>query len=219
LQHPTSSKVLHLKLESKLYQESGLRLSRALPYELHTSSIITRDAAVTLEFANTGNAGAVFHVYDRLHLDRIPKRYTVEAGKTLTDIWETTEDSGDYDLWVSAPNGFVREFCGNTIRDVDADILLHYSINTEELYVEVLNHSSVAINIVIEDMAYRTGGPWALPIAAGNSAQLAFRLSSSKYWYDFNVHLGSNSTWARRFAGRMETGKDGVSDPAIGTVL
>lgn len=201
-----------------LYQESGFRLSRALPYELHTRSIIAKDSTVTLEFANTGSAGAVFHVYDRLHLDRIPKRYTVEGGKTLTDIWDTTEDSGDYDLWVSAPNGFVRVFCGNTIRDVDADIRLHYSTNTEELYIEILNRSSVAINTRIEDISYRTGGPWALPVAAGDRSQLSFRLSSSMNWYDFNVHLGSNTTWARRFAGRMETGKNGISDPAIGTV-
>jgi hypothetical protein len=34
-----------------------------------------------------GRAGAVFHVYDRKHLDKIPRRYTVEAGKTLSDTW------------------------------------------------------------------------------------------------------------------------------------
>ncbi|RQR67953.1 phosphocholine-specific phospholipase C [Burkholderia sp. Bp9015] len=201
-----------------LYQEPGIRLSRALPYELHTSSLIAQSATVTLEFSNTGSAGAVFHVYDKLHLDRIPKRYTVEAQKIVNDTWDTNEDSGDYDLWVSAPNGFVRAFCGNTIRDVDADIRIHYSVNTEEIYIEIFNRSNVAINAKIEDMSYRTGGPWALPVEAGHRAQLAFRLSSSKNWYDFNVHLGSNSTWARRFAGRMETGKDGISDPTIGTL-
>ena len=26
---------------------------------------------------------SVFHVYDKLHLDRIPRRYTVEPGKQL----------------------------------------------------------------------------------------------------------------------------------------
>ena len=39
---------------------------------------------VQLQFGNTGQQGAVFHVYDKRHLDRIPRRYTVEAGKTLT---------------------------------------------------------------------------------------------------------------------------------------
>ncbi|MRT32913.1 DUF756 domain-containing protein, partial [Xylella fastidiosa subsp. multiplex] len=63
-------------------QATGTRPSRALPYELHTSA--RADAAggtLQLLFANTGSAAAVFHVYDRLNLDRLPRRYMVEAGK------------------------------------------------------------------------------------------------------------------------------------------
>ena len=44
----------------------------------------SRAGKLSLVFANSGKQGAVFHVYDKLHLDRIPRRYTVEAGKTLT---------------------------------------------------------------------------------------------------------------------------------------
>ena len=68
-------------------------------------------AALTLTFRNDGTAGAVFHVYDRSHLERIPRRYTVEAGASLTDRWD---GGGPYDLWVLGPNGFVREFAGKT---------------------------------------------------------------------------------------------------------
>ncbi|KML58216.1 hypothetical protein VL15_13465 [Burkholderia cepacia] len=41
---------------------------------------------VTLKFANTGRA-AVFHVHDKLHLDRLPQRCIVEPGKTLHGDW------------------------------------------------------------------------------------------------------------------------------------
>ena len=61
--------------------------------------------------ATTGAAGAVFHVYDRLHLDRIPRRFTVEAGKQLSDAG-ISEADGAYDLWVLGPNGFHRHFTG-----------------------------------------------------------------------------------------------------------
>ena len=56
-------------------QATGTRPSRALPYELHVSA--REDAtnrALRLIFSNTGTAAAVFHVYDRLHLDRVPRR-------------------------------------------------------------------------------------------------------------------------------------------------
>lgn len=39
----------------------------------------------------------------------------VEAAKTLTDGWSVT--SGEYDLWVYGPGGFVREFKGNLTTD------------------------------------------------------------------------------------------------------
>ncbi|RBH34805.1 phospholipase C, phosphocholine-specific, partial [Pseudomonas sp. MWU13-2860] len=51
-------------------QAVGLRRSRALPYELHASARVDGNAGtVELIFANSGKAAAVFHVYDRRHLD------------------------------------------------------------------------------------------------------------------------------------------------------
>ncbi|HMI64030.1 MAG TPA: hypothetical protein VK518_24100, partial [Puia sp.] len=35
-------------------------------------------------------------------------------------------------------------------------------------------------------------------------------------WYDFTVRVDGFEGHARRFAGRVETGEDGVSDPAMG---
>ena len=67
-----------------------MRYSRALPYEQHVSCRAQAGAsAVGLVFANTADfpkmsvPASVFHVYDKLHLDRIPRRYTVEPGKQL----------------------------------------------------------------------------------------------------------------------------------------
>ncbi|WP_201524045.1 phospholipase domain-containing protein, partial [Klebsiella pneumoniae] len=70
-------------------QATGTRPSRALPYELHVSA--REDAtnrALRLIFSNTGTAASVFHVYDRLHLDRVPRRYAVEPGKMVDDTWD-----------------------------------------------------------------------------------------------------------------------------------
>jgi phospholipase C len=45
---------------------------------------------------------------------RAPRRYTVEAGKELSDSWAAVvEDNGQFDLWVLGPNGFHGPFQGN----------------------------------------------------------------------------------------------------------
>ncbi|MGH9889544.1 MAG: alkaline phosphatase family protein, partial [bacterium] len=96
-------------------QEMCARPSRALPYELHVTATVSRHREphrIDLAFTNTGGAGAVFHVYDRKHLDRIPRRYTVEPDKRILDRWDLADDAGDYDLWLIAPNGFHRHFTG-----------------------------------------------------------------------------------------------------------
>lgn len=83
----------------KLFHERGVRHSRALPYSLQVHARTQPHTRIlTLTFRNTGRVGAVLHVYDRLHLDRIPRRYTVEADKTIPDDWLLQADEGRYDL-------------------------------------------------------------------------------------------------------------------------
>ena len=40
-------------------------------------------------------------------------------------------------------------------------------------------------------------------------------LASSGGWYDFSVRVNGQADYSRRFAGRMETGADSTSDPAM----
>ena len=57
----------------------------------------------------------MFHVYDKLHLDRLPQRYVVEPGKTLHGDWAARADNGGkYDLWVLG--GYHRRFTGDLSR-------------------------------------------------------------------------------------------------------
>jgi len=93
-------------------QATGSRPSRALPYALEAcAQVDASHGTIQLLFANTGSVGAVFHVYDKLDLVSLPRRYMVEPGKMLTDVWEIADD-GLYDLWVLGPNGFHRSFEG-----------------------------------------------------------------------------------------------------------
>ncbi len=204
-------------------QATGTRPSRALPYELHTSA--RSDAiggSVRLIFANTGKAAAVFHVYDRLHLDRLPRRFMVEPGKTLDDAWNAvSDDSGFYDLWVLGPNGYHRHFKGDLSRlraggTAVPEVRVCYDIANGNVYLEMLNAGQAAAKFTVRAKAYRDDGPWSATVAGGAKAELHWDLSSSGAWYDFVVSCDADASWQRRFAGRVETGKHSVSDPAMG---
>jgi phospholipase C len=196
-----------------LFQEPGTRYSNALPYELNVTAAVQQNGAVTLKFQNTGSQGAVFHVYDKKHLDRIPRRYTVEAGKEVSDnYWNpTVSDHGAYDLWVYGPNGFVRTFSGN-VAVAAAEIEVSYRAKETTVSVKAHNNSRDAIELTITANAYRHDGPWLLRVPGGVTVEQHWDVSASGNWYDFTV---SGAQFERRLAGRLENGRASVSDPAM----
>lgn len=60
--------------------------------------------------------------------------------------------------------------------------------------------------------AYFSDGPWTLRFVDGSSSMHEWSVLTSHHWYDFSV---SDEHFERRFAGRMENGRPGFSDPAI----
>jgi phospholipase C len=203
-------------------QPTGTRPSRALPYELHTSAKAdVVNGKQQLLFLNTGKAAAVFHVYDKRHLDRLPRRYMVEAGKTLDDTWAAmTDDAGAYDLWVLGPNGFHRHFRGNlnALRTSNAtpEVRVCYDIANGNVYLNMRNDGKAACKFTIVAKAYRTDGPWTATVTGGANIDQHWELAASGQWYDFAVTCDADPAYYRRFAGRVETGKHTVSDPAMG---
>jgi len=199
----------------QLFQEPGMRLARALPYELQVHARARpQGGTLALSFHNSGRAGAVFHVYDRLHLDRIPHRYTVEAGKVVVDEWPLQANQGRYDLWVLGPSGFLREFRGTLPTGTSAhpQIELVYNVAAQTLELHATNLGRDKALLEIRANAYRNDGPWKLLVAHGERPVLSWSLIASHRWYDFTV---TGTQFERRFAGRLENGQPGFSDPAV----
>ncbi len=212
LKHPAPSVPVE---PEKLFQEPGMRRSRALPYELHVHARAQVDKGkVVLAFENSGKVGAVFHVYDRLRLERIPRRYTVEAGKALSDEWLADAEQGRYDLWVYGPNGFVREFRGRLRSDVAAtpEIEVRYDPANSALEVIATNAGTRPATLVVKANAYRGDGPWTMQVPPGMGVSRQWFLLGSHCWYDFTVR---GEDWEQGFAGRIENGRPGFSDPAV----
>lgn len=197
-------------------QPRGPRPSRALPYQLEVACRVEpQRQAVALRFMNSGAAGAVFHVYDKLHLERLPRRYTVEAGKSLDDVWQPVPaDQGRYDLWVLGPNGFHRHLQGvANAAGAALELALAPAPLHGALRATLYNHGAGEIEVALEKLAYGQAPVQLRTLAPGGSARILLPLDAQQGWYDYLVRAGD---WSRRFAGRLETGRDSVSDPAMG---
>jgi phospholipase C len=270
-----------------LFQETGPRFSRALPYILHANAQADASKSrVRLLFANTGFAGAVFHVYDKLHLDRIPRRYTVEAGRMLDDEWAVGDD-GLYDLWVLGPNGFHRHFKGDLDKArqknaPDPEVFAGYNLFDGGLHVQLRNDGGGNVRFTVKSNeiygpllavgasvsaaaqpecpgfgprpgihpvgfgpvpGFRSApdfgapgfgfgqsvffpgpnhgnGPdtsWDVKVSgSGHPKELYWNLRTTGQWYDFVITSDSDSSFYRRLAGHVATGRPSVSDPGMG---
>jgi len=196
-------------------QATGTRPARALPYELHTSAKVLSDSQIELTFGNTGSAAAVFHVYDRKHLNEVPRRYTVEANKQLKGSWDLATDDGIYDLWVLGPNGYHRHFTGSAATP-HLEVQVRYDVAEGIVALHLSNSGNAAADYTVTANAYFDENPWVGTVAANSQIVLDWPLHSSSHWYDFTLTIKNLPGYARRFSGHMETGNPSISDPALG---
>ena len=181
-------------------QDKGTRPSRALPYALAVDGRV-KDGSMTLSLTNSGAQAAVLHVYDRLRLDAVPRRYTIGPKASLEHAWP----AGPHDLWVLGPNGFHRRFTGAA---AGVEVTARASGGAMRL---TLTNTGHAPRVVLVE-----GGaePWRVSLAAGATQAKTF--ATQRGWYDLTVRDDADQTWLRRLAGRIETGKDSISDPLMG---
>jgi phospholipase C len=195
-----------------LRQAAGTRPARALPYALSAAARVN-GGGVEIVFDNTGAAAAVFHVYDCLHLERLPRRYTVEAGKSLSGRWPGEDDGGRYDLWLLAPNGWHRRYAGDASAAANPEIALRET-GAADLELELRNDGASACTFVLSAAA---AGAFEgeQPLAAGERRTVSIPLAAAHGWYDGRVSVRELPGFLRRYAGHAENGKPSVSDPAM----
>lgn len=198
-------------------QEPGVRPSTALPYQLYAEGSVSADRARFEIGLEARSAGAPFHVYTsrsfRKQANRRTRAYAVAAGGQLADYWAMEGfENGAYDLHVCGPNGFYRGFAGNA-DDPRIDLRCEYLASSGDIEVRAVSRGGSHM-LQIADNAYRNA-PRSMRVAEGGKASLVLKLDNSFRWYDFSVRVEGASDFLRRFAGRVETGEPGVSDPAM----
>jgi phospholipase C len=213
-------------------QEQGIRSSCALPYELYADGALSDDKnsfelrmrADNDLFAES-SAGSPFCVYAPGKYKNEELRtwdYAVAAGDELKDNWTVSDfEKGRYHLKAYGPNGFFREFTGDK-NDAAIEVKSKYEQSngkiTGNIILQILNKSNKPLNTIITDNSYK-GAARDQSIDAGASKDILIDTGKSFGWYDTSIRLKNNSSFERRYAGRVETGIAGKTDPLMGRVV
>ncbi len=194
-------------------QPFGVRRARAVPYRPNVQ--LQADAAhgtVRLRMRNSG-AATVLHVYDRHALDAIPRRYTLGRDATMEGIW--TLHDGHYDLWLLGANGFHRHYRGTLatpalIAEVEAA-----TPTADTLRLRLHSTATQPQRIRVRPGAYADAMPaLELELDPGQTVERHWPAAPGAGWYDLWLLHDDDS--AQRLAGRVESGRAGHTDPALG---
>ena len=156
--------------------------------------------------------------------------FAVSAADRLVNAWPIQAfENNTYHLRIYGPNGFFREFCGN-VEDPAIEVRFEYersAINKKKLTgnveLRITNTSKTQpYTIEILDHAYKTNN-LKKEIKPSTSKKEEIRLNldlrRSSSWYDFSIRVNGYASYEKRYAGRVETGKHGSTDPFMGRVV
>ncbi|WP_030917605.1 phosphocholine-specific phospholipase C [Streptomyces sp. NRRL B-24720] len=197
-------------------QEAGSKPTRPLGYSPYVDGVRTLGTGkFTLTFSSGPTLGAHFHITSGNRTDG-PWPYTVEAGKTLSDTWSTSADTGNQiNLTVWGPNGFLRTWKGPT-KQAGPEVTARHVGSTGNLTLALTNSGAAAVVLTLSSAYGST--TQAVTVDPGATVSHTVDLQTTGRWYDVTVTSNADTTFLRRFAGHVETGAPGVSDPAIKSV-
>ena len=160
------------------------------------------------DLPQSGQRGAVLHVYDRLDLSTPPRRYTLGAGSRLDDGWRLSA-RGDYGLWLLGPDGFHREFRGDAR---DGGLLEAQLVPVSAgLRLRPINHGEAHQPMKVES---RIGDGWRAVAHAGRRRDRA-QVRRLRRLVRPEITVPDMPAFGRRLAGRIASGKPGVPDPRL----
>lgn len=198
---------------------AGQRPHRPLPYRFSTTGCITQSGHFELSFANDGAIGATFAVYDNQDRQE-PWHFTIGAGDSFTaNLSQDAAPGSDYDLTLRGPNGYWRRYAGTTHAAVEVQCADRRDEREVELALINRSDKPVVFAIAMDD-AYPTRGARVrhVTVAPGRTVKDKWSLILSDDWYDISITAEGQAGFLRRFAGKVESGRAGRTDPGIRTM-
>ncbi len=193
-------------------QEAGTKPTRPLKYAPYVDgSADISTGKYRLTFSGGAAAGAQFLVTSPNRTDG-PWTYTAEAGKNLSDAWNTTYSKGVTDLTVHGPNGFLRRF-RNPGKTAGPEVTARHNPTTGNLDLTFTNPAGADAVLTVAN-AYG-GTPQTVTVRRGATVGYTVDLRGCRNWYDVTVTSSVTTDFVRRLAGHVETGAPGLSDPGL----
>jgi phospholipase C len=205
-------------MQSQPAQEPGMRPARALPYVLDAWMVTdSAQRGINIQFRNGGQAAAVFQVRSAGSAAG-PWTYTVGARAELDDVWTSPAiDPQRYDLSVHGPNGFLRRFVGGMAEAgvTNLDVNSSYDLVGCGITLHIRNPGESGVQVHIVEAYGQESGTH--EVAPGQTLEKYWPLQASFGWYDLVISMDSHPGFQQQLAGHVETGRNSMSDPAIGT--
>ncbi|NII26958.1 phospholipase C, phosphocholine-specific [Pseudoflavitalea sp. X16] len=216
-------------------QEKGIRNANALPYELYAEGFISEDRksfdiVMKSDKGTFGDAtaGSPFQVYapGLYQGERVRAwDYAVAPGKAVAGNWEVTDfEGGIYHLQVYGPNGFFREFTGSSAAPMVSTRTKYEPVNGQRsqlsgrLILTFGNAEKTAQTVIITDNAYKQTIQTVI-VQSGRENLAIIDTAKSYGWYDFTITVKGHTSFSKRYAGRIETGRDSKTDPFMGRMV
>jgi phospholipase C len=226
-------------------QEKGIKPSNGLTYQLYADGVLSPEKdAVEVRFESSSKTfgksalGSAFNVYapgkylqagsGSLEFKKVRTwAFAVKSSTQIEASWPLKNfENGIYHLRIYGPNGFFREFKGSA-DDPHLQIKCEYeTVDGNKLSgnIELIlnNQSNIPIRIEISDNAYKNSPVKKdLHPATNNSGNTIIPINLGKQfgWYDFTVRIVGSELFEKRYAGRVDTGEQGYSDPYMGRTI
>lgn len=208
------------EVQQPAQQMEGRRPHRPLPYRFAAQARVAPDGHLRIELANDGPVGVTFTVHD--NLDRLePSHFTIGAGdRHVAEEWQERAIPAAYDVTLRGPNGYWRRYAGAPGAS-PAEATLEEDRKVQAIRLQLANEGEKPLVFVIEMAPDYVGkGPARreVAVAPGQSSSLALTLAATQGWYDFTVTSPGVEGFLRRFAGKVDNGAVGLTDPGIGTL-
>jgi len=228
-------------------QERGIKPANALNYQLYAEGKLNasrKSFEIQFEASNEifgkNACGSPFNVYapgkylqmengQSVFKDLRTWAFALKSPDQLSYSWPLDEfENSAYHLCVYGPNGFFREFKGSA-KDPVIDIQCEYQRSLQDknkltgnIVLFMTNPGTAPVRVVITDNAYRTAPiKKILHPGMGGAGKTVLLIDLSKQfgWYDFTVQISGDDSFEKRYAGKVENGKIGYSDPYMGRII
>lgn len=218
-------------------QEPGVKPSNALPYQHEVNIVRLANGVLELNFEagkslfGIKSAAAAFQVYApgmfKMIKDGKPEEvqmnqwnFCVLAGDQINYQWSLNDFIDEhYLLECYGANGFFRSFKGaKQSAGLNVKVSLELlNINLATGNVEVKLFANKDVKVLIIDNAYGVAEK-NITLKKGKNITSVIDTQKSGGWYDFTISIVGDDIFEQRYAGRVETGKQSISDPFMGRV-